>query len=109
MTDKDLDNLLEEIFDREVIANTKLVITARQKAEKQLQRKEYMKEYAPIIMMVIASTIISLLGGSIAFLWLRNTKILVAFLGCWMGTIQMPIIIFLLGIIYNKENKNQEV
>ena len=109
MEDKVLDKLLEEAFNKEIIVEEVIVVKARQKAERQREKRERMKDYAPLILMVLLSTIITVLLSGLTFFYIGSMKAFLTFLACGMGITQFPVMIWLLGSLYYKERKIEEV
>lgn len=108
MTDKELDSVLKGLSEEKVTAQITLVVSARQKALKHIEKKELMKEYAPIVLSVVISTILTVLTGCIGLFFVKDMKAILSFVAAILGLTQIPLLIFLLTTIYYKENNNQK-
>lgn len=108
MKDKTLDHLLEQLSQVEVNVGMKAVTLARQKVDKKQEKKVLIKEYAPIVLGLLMSTILTLLSGCIGFFFIRDTKAVITLVMSLLGMTQIPILVFLVTILYFKEKNNHE-
>lgn len=104
MDDKKLDYLLDEMFEQDIQVDMKRVYAAKNKVREHQQIKEQKKAWYPFILVILMNILLVSIEVGCMLILVDTLKQASMIITIGLGLMQIPILAYLIGQIYYKEN-----
>lgn len=104
MDDKKLDYLLGELFEEDIQVDMRLVYATKNKVRERESIKEQKKAWYPFILVILMNILLVLIEVGCMLFLVDTLKQASMIITIGLGLMQVPVVAYLIGQIYYKEN-----